>query len=184
MANKPITEDEKCKIKELYEKGYSILRIANEIGRSDGTVKKYVQEMKLVKPPRPSLVGEKFARLTVLELDYVKSRRRYWRCKCECGNVVTVSEGNLKHGITKSCGCIKKEYLQNRKKGKTTKRVKPRKNKGGVYYFQPGDIVLKGNYEVEGYKRGGEVKEFKMSPEELKKYLKELETKEVKRRGR
>lgn len=39
MANKPITDLEKCKIKELYEKGYSILRIANEIGRSDGTVK-------------------------------------------------------------------------------------------------------------------------------------------------
>ena len=105
MANK-VTDLEKCKIKELYEKGYSILRIANEIGRSDGAVKKYVQEMKLVKPPRPSLVGEKFARLTVLELDYVKSRRRYWRCKCECGSIVTVSEGNLKHGITKSCGCI------------------------------------------------------------------------------
>ena len=33
--------------------------------------------------------------------------------------------------------------------------------------------IVKGNYEVEGYKRGGEVKEFKMSPEELKKYLKE-----------
>ena len=38
MANK-VTDLEKCKIKELYEKGYSILRIANEIGRSDGAVK-------------------------------------------------------------------------------------------------------------------------------------------------
>lgn len=178
MANKPITDLEKCKIKELYEKGYSILRIANEIGRADGTVKKYVQEMKLVKPPRPSLVGEKFARLTVLELDYVKSRRRYWRCKCECGSIVTVSEGNLKHGITKSCGCIKKEYLQNRKKGKTTKRVKPRKNKGGVYSLPFGEIELKGNY------KNNTLKEYKLSAQELQKYLEELETKEVKRRGR
>lgn len=39
MANK-VTDLEKRKIKELYEKkGYSILRIANEIGRSDGAVK-------------------------------------------------------------------------------------------------------------------------------------------------
>lgn len=38
MANK-VTDLEKKKIKELYEKGYSILRIANEIGRADGTVK-------------------------------------------------------------------------------------------------------------------------------------------------
>lgn len=149
MANK-VTDLEKKKIKELYEKGYSILRIANEIGRSDGAVKKYVQEMKLVKPPRPSLVGEKFARLTVLELDYVKSRRRYWKCQCECGNVVTVSEGNLKHGITKSCGCIKKEYLQNRKKG---------------------------NY------KNNTLKEYKLSPQELAAYLRELEHKEVKRGG-
>lgn len=151
MANK-VTDLEKRKIKELYEKkGLSILAIANEIGRSDGAVKKYVQEMKLVKPPRPSLVGEKFARLTVLELDYMKSRRRYWKCQCECGSIVTVSEGNLKHGITKSCGCIKKEYLQNRKKG---------------------------NY------KNNTLKEYKLSAQELQKYLEELETKEVKRRGR
>lgn len=176
MANK-VTDLEKKKIKELYEKGYSILRIAHEIGRSDGTVKKYVQEMKLVKPPRPSLVGEKFARLTVLELDYVKSRRRYWKCQCECGSIVTVSEGNLKHGITKSCGCIKKEYLQNRKKGKT-KKVKPRKNNGGVYSLPFGEIELKGNY------KNNTLKEYKLSPEELEKYLEKLKIKEVKRRGR
>lgn len=177
MKSKKVTEDEKCKIKELYEKGYSILKIANEIGRADGTVKKYVEEMKLVKPPRPSLAGEKFARLTVLELDYMKSRRRYWKCQCECGSIVTVSEGNLKHGITKSCGCLRKESVEHQKV--KTKQVKTRNNQGGVYYFQPGDIVLKGNYEVEGYKRGGEVKEFKMSPEELEKYLEKLKIKEV-----
>lgn len=176
MANK-VTDLEKRKIKELYEKkGLSILAIANEIGRSDGAVKKYVQEMKLVKPPRPSLAGEKFARLTVLELDYMKSRRRYWKCQCECGSIVTVSEGNLKHGITKSCGCIKKEYLQNRKKGKT-KKVKPRKNNGGVYSLPFGEIELKGNY------KNNTLKEYKLSAQELQKYLEELETKEVKRRG-
>lgn len=76
MANKPITDLEKCKIKELYEKGYSILRIANEIGRSDGTVKKYVQEMKLVKPAKPTIVGERYGRLTVLELDHVEKKQK------------------------------------------------------------------------------------------------------------
>ena len=177
MASK-VNDLELEKIKELYEKkGLSILAIANEIGRSDGAVKKYVQEMKLVKPPRPSLAGEKFARLTVLELDYMKSRRRYWKCQCECGSIVTVSEGNLKHGITKSCGCIKKEYLQNRKKGKT-KKVKPRKNNGGVYSLPFGEIELKGNY------KNNTLKEYKLSAQELQKYLEELETKEVKRRGR
>lgn len=177
MANKPITDLEKRKIKRLYKKGLSILAISHEIGRSDGTVKKYVQEMKLVKPPRPSLVGEKFARLTVLELDHVEKSRRYWRCQCDCGNTTVVREGNLKNGITKSCGCLRKESVEHQKV--KTKQVKTRNNQGGVYYFQPGDIVLKGNYEVEGYKRGGEVKEFKMSPEELEKYLEKLKIKEV-----
>lgn len=181
MANKPITDLEKRKIKRLYKKGLSILAISHEIGRSDGTVKKYVQEMKLVKPAKPTLVGERYGRLTVVELDHVEKSRRYWRCQCDCGNTTVVREGNLKNGITKSCGCLRKESVEHQKV--KTKQVKTRNNQGGVYYFQPGDIVLKGNYEVEGYKRGGEVKEFKMSPEELKKYLKELETKEVKRRG-
>ncbi|WP_337814399.1 helix-turn-helix domain-containing protein [Intestinibacter sp.] len=181
MKSKKVTEDEKCKIKELYEKGYSILRIANEIGRSDGTVKKYVQEMKLVKPAKPTLVGKKFGRLTVVELDHVEKSRRYLLCKCDCGNTTVVREGNLKNGITKSCGCIRKEYLQNRKEKVATKQVKTRNNQGGVYFLQAGEIILKGNYE--GEKKCSNVKEYKMSPQELADYLKELEHKEVKRRG-
>lgn len=176
MASK-VNDLELEKIKELYEKGYSILKIANEIGRADGTVKKYVQEMKLVKPAKPTLVGKKFGRLTVAELDHVEKSRRYLLCKCDCGNTTVVREGNLKNGITKSCGCLRKESVEHQKV--KTKQVKTRNNQGGVYYFQPGDIVLKGNYEVEGYKRGGEVKEFKMSPEELEKYLEKLKIKEV-----
>lgn len=98
--------------------------------------------------------------------------------KCSNGK-----RGQLKAWYNKILWVHKERVPTKQKKGKTTKRVKPRKNKGGVYYFQPGDIVLKGNYEVEGYKRGGEVKEFKMSPEELEKYLEKLKIKEVKRRG-
>lgn len=175
MASK-VNDLELEKIKELYEKGYSILKIANEIGRADGTVKKYVQEMKLVKPAKPTLVGKKFGRLTVAELDHVEKSRRYLLCKCDCGNTTVVREGNLKNGITKSCGCIKKEYLQNRKKGKT-KRVKARKNNGGVYSLPFGEIELKGNYE------NNTLREYKLSPQELAAYLRELEHKEVKRRG-
>ena len=29
-----------------------------------------------------------------------------WKCRCSCGNEVTVSTGNLKSGNTSSCGCI------------------------------------------------------------------------------
>ena len=178
MANKPITDLEKCKIKRLYKKGLSILAISHEIGRSDGTVKKYIKEMKLVKPNKVvDLAGEKFGRLTVVELDHVEKSRRYWRCQCDCGNTTVVREGNLKNGITKSCGCLRKEHVEHQKVN--VKKIKERNNKGGVYYFQAGEVQLKGDYKAEGNKIGGEVKEYKLSPEELKKYLEKLKIKEV-----
>lgn len=32
-----------------------------------------------------------------------------WLCRCSCGNMSVVSINNLRRGITKSCGCYKKE---------------------------------------------------------------------------
>ena len=63
----------------------------------------------------------------------------------------------------------------------TVQKIKPRHNNGGVFFLQAGEIKLKGNYESE--KKCSKVKEYKLSPHELEKYLKELETKEVKKRG-
>ena len=51
-----------------------------------------------------------------------------------------------------------------------------------MYYFQPDDIQLKGDYQAEGDKKGGEVKKYTLNPAELTAYLKELKTKEVQRR--
>lgn len=56
-----------------------------------------------------NMIGQKFFRLTVLKLQYVKNHIRYYLCKCECGNLVTVEEGHLKDASTKSCGCWRNE---------------------------------------------------------------------------
>ena len=32
-----------------------------------------------------------------------------WRCKCKCGKYTSVRGANLRQGLTKSCGCLKKE---------------------------------------------------------------------------
>ena len=176
MRNKPVSDLEKRKIKRLYNKGLSILNISYELNRNKNTIKKYVKEMGLVRE-NPDLIGQVFGKLTVIELDQESSGRRKWICKCSCGNTVSVREYNLKSGNTKSCGCTRKEKSSVR--NLNVKQVKTRDNQGGVYYFQPGEIVLKGNYESKGSK----VKEYKLSPEELQAYLKELETKKVKRRG-
>lgn len=173
-----LSDLERKKIKRLYNKGLSILNISYELNRNKNTIKKYVKEMGLVRE-NPDLIGQVFGKLTVIELDQESSGRRKWICKCSCGNTVSVREYNLKSGNTKSCGCTRKEKSSVR--NLNVKQVKTRDNQGGVYYFQPGEIILKGNYESE--KKYSKVKEYKLSPEELQVYLKSLETKKVKRRG-
>ena len=172
-----LSDIEKRKIKSLYNKGLSILNISYELNRNKNTIKKYVKEMGLVRE-NPDLTEQVFGKLTVIELDQESSGRRKWICKCSCGNTVSVREYNLKSGNTKSCGCTRKEKSSVR--NLNVKQVKTRDNQGGVYYFQPGEIILKGNYESE--KKCSKVKEYKLSPEKLQVYLKSLETKEVQKR--
>ncbi len=173
MASR-LSDLERKKIKRLYNKGLSILNISYELNRNKNTIKKYVKEMGLVRE-NPDLTEQVFGKLTVIELDQESSGRRKWICKCSCGNTVSVREYNLKSGNTKSCGCTRKEKSSVR--NLNVKQVKTRDNQGGVYYFQPGEIILKGNYESE--KKCNKVKEYKLPPKELAAYLEELKTKEV-----
>lgn len=55
------------------------------------------------------LTDKKFGRLEVKEFAYVKNKRTYWRCVCDCGEKKTIAGGHLKTGHTKSCGCLKKD---------------------------------------------------------------------------
>ncbi len=57
------------------------------------------------------LVGQTFNRLTVIKFDHKKGHN-FWLCRCACGNEVVVDQSKLKSGHTKSCGCLKKEKLQ------------------------------------------------------------------------
>lgn len=55
-------------------------------------------------------IGEKFGRLTVLDIDKSKQfQNRYLICLCECGNIKSVRADHLKSGKIKSCGCMYKE---------------------------------------------------------------------------
>jgi hypothetical protein len=60
------------------------------------------------------LTGRKFTRLQVIRRNGQvgeKCLRTAWLCKCECGTECTVSSTNLRRGLTKSCGCLKKDAL-------------------------------------------------------------------------
>lgn len=55
------------------------------------------------------LTGKKINRLTVIEKSYKKGNEWYWKCLCDCGKECVVSGASIRHGRTKSCGCLKKE---------------------------------------------------------------------------
>lgn len=62
-----------------------------------------------MKRKRPKdLTGQRFGRLVVVERMDQKTKYGCWlyRCKCDCGNEKIVVAGNLKAGLTKSCGCL------------------------------------------------------------------------------
>lgn len=62
------------------------------------------------------LTGQRFGRLTVIERAPSNTQTR-WKCRCDCGNEVSVLANNLKRGHTISCGCYREE---SRVKVKTT----------------------------------------------------------------
>lgn len=55
------------------------------------------------------LTGQRFGRLVVIGRDDRGSRKTYFSCKCDCGNVKSVRADSLKAGLIRSCGCMKKE---------------------------------------------------------------------------
>lgn len=54
------------------------------------------------------LVGKRFGRLVAVE-DFVSGGIRWFTCKCDCGKTTAVRMQSLKRGLTKSCGCFRRE---------------------------------------------------------------------------
>ena len=55
------------------------------------------------------LSGQKFDKLLVLEKALSRARHVYWRCQCDCGNIVEVSGESLRRNIPHNCGCVKQK---------------------------------------------------------------------------
>lgn len=66
------------------------------------------------------ITGNKYGRLTVLSYEGLKRTNdkghlcAYWRCKCECGNEITVLGTSLRSGNTLSCGCLQSDIIKTR----------------------------------------------------------------------
>jgi hypothetical protein len=60
--------------------------------------------------------GRRYGRLVVLGLSYIETlksgkKRSIWLCQCDCGNKCKIRATNLTCKITKSCGCLAKEKM-------------------------------------------------------------------------
>lgn len=72
-------------------------------------------------PKLNDLTGKKFDKLTVLEKAPSRARHVYWKCQCECGNIVEVSAESLKRNIPHNCGCVKLQLQKDKKQAKENK---------------------------------------------------------------
>lgn len=60
-----------------------------------------------------NLIGKVFHWLTVIDGPIRKenSKKIYWKCKCQCGQIKEVRSDQLRGGTTKSCGCWKNKIF-------------------------------------------------------------------------
>lgn len=61
------------------------------------------------------LTGQQFGYLTVIKRVENVGKATRWLCKCKCGKEKIVYGTNLRRGLTKSCGCYRKEKLSQEK---------------------------------------------------------------------
>lgn len=65
-------------------------------------------------PPLKDLTGQRFGKLTILRRSERTARgATLWVCLCDCGKETVASTGNMEHGNTKSCGCLKHKPSHN-----------------------------------------------------------------------
>ena len=69
------------------------------------------------------LTGKTFGRLTVISRS---SGGTFWLCLCSCGRKATIQGSQMRKGMTKSCGCIRKE---------TTARLKQTHQMCGTRFY-------------------------------------------------
>ena len=60
------------------------------------------------------VTGHRYGRLVALEFVWTGSRRRHWLFACDCGTQIVAPLERVRGGVTKSCGCLRKEVTRQR----------------------------------------------------------------------
>lgn len=94
-----------CSCGNIFTKSRTVLKNGKWLACSNCNTKNKIND----------LTGKKFGKLLVLERDFNKNKETgrkdvYWRCQCECGNIISVMGWQLQK--QKSCGkCVEREAL-------------------------------------------------------------------------
>ena len=109
--------------KKYIENKLSTRDIAKEIGSSQGKITYWLRKHGIPARHRVSgghklfddLTGKRFGKLVVLSVDKRAgancNRKSIWLCQCDCGKTTPIWGHSLKHGLTKSCGCLRREKM-------------------------------------------------------------------------
>lgn len=68
------------------------------------------------------LTNYKFGKLTALYPIKIKGKR-YWHCKCDCGNECDILTASLTTGNTKSCGCYRANLMSTKNRKDLTRQT-------------------------------------------------------------
>lgn len=74
------------------------------------------------------LTGQRFTRWTVIRRTQNTTQgQARWLCRCDCGTEAVMLSILLRHGISRSCGCLKRERhaLRSTKHGHATNGISP-----------------------------------------------------------
>lgn len=55
-------------------------------------------------------IGTRFGQLRLQAILGQEKGHRMWECLCDCGQLTVVLAGNVKRGLTKSCGCYRRQH--------------------------------------------------------------------------
>lgn len=64
----------------------------------------------MTKTKASEIIGQRFNRLVAVSQGRTRNGRRYFLCRCDCGNIKEIGFDSLRRGTTKSCGCLLKEH--------------------------------------------------------------------------
>jgi hypothetical protein len=62
------------------------------------------------------ITGHRFGRLVALRIEPSPLANTRWRCRCDCGEETVAILGKLRNGHTKSCGCLRREIIGQKKR--------------------------------------------------------------------